>query len=93
MTLYLDTSSLVKLLRHQPGTETVRKLVKDATIVVTSLISTYRAVYTVRFTRAVYVLHVFQKKSTKGIATPKADVDLVKRRLQLAERHYELVYR
>jgi phage-related protein len=39
--------------------------------------STYRAIYTVRFERAVYVLHVFQKKSTKGIATPKTHVDLV----------------
>jgi len=50
--------------------------------------STYRAVYTVRFERAVYVLHVFQKKSTKGIATPKGDMDLVRRRLQQAQRHY-----
>jgi phage-related protein len=36
--------------------------------------STYRAVYTVRFEKAVYVLHVFQKKSRKGIATPKSDL-------------------
>jgi phage-related protein len=55
--------------------------------------STYRAVYTVRFAEAVYVLHVFQKKSTKGIATPKADVDLVKRRLKAAEGHYQQHYR
>src|SRR5437879_11043404 len=33
----------------------------------------YRAVYTVRYANAVYVLHAFQKKSKKGIATPKAD--------------------
>ena len=54
--------------------------------------STYRAVYSVRFKLAVYVLHVFQKKSTKGIATRMADIDLVRRRLQLAERHYKQFY-
>jgi len=43
---------------------------------------TYRAVCTVRFTRAVYVLHAFQKKSKRGIATPKADLDLIKQRLK-----------
>jgi len=43
---------------------------------------TYRAVYTVRFTDAVYVLHAFQKKSKSGIATPRTDIDLVKRRLK-----------
>jgi phage-related protein len=42
---------------------------------------TFRAVYTVRFSRAIYVLHVFQKKSKRGIATPKREIDLVKRRL------------
>ena len=41
----------------------------------------FRAVYTVRFPRAVYVLHVFQKKSKRGITTPKREIDLVKRRL------------
>jgi phage-related protein len=54
--------------------------------------ATYRAVYTVRFERVVYVLHAFQKKSTRGLATPQRDVDLVKRRLQAAERHYEQHY-
>ena len=48
----------------------------------------YRAVYTVRFQEAVYVLHVFQKKSTRGIETPKADVDLIKRRLREAEEQH-----
>jgi phage-related protein len=46
---------------------------------------TYRAVYTVRFETALYVLHVFQKKSTKGIATPKRHLNLIKRRLREAE--------
>ncbi len=49
---------------------------------------TYRAVYTVQFENAVYVLHVFQKKSKSGIATPKHEIELVRRRLAEAERHY-----
>lgn len=50
--------------------------------------SAWRAVYTVRFQDAVYVLHVFQKKSTKGIATPTREIDLIRRRLAEAERDY-----
>jgi phage-related protein len=46
--------------------------------------NTYRAVYTVRFEARVFVLHVFQKKSKSGIATPKADLDLIGRRLKFA---------
>jgi phage-related protein len=46
---------------------------------------TYRAVYSVRFDDAIYVLHAFTKKSKKGIATDKADVDLIKARLKWAE--------
>ena len=49
---------------------------------------TYRAVYAVRFKNAVYVLHAFQKKSKRGIATPKGDIDLIRRRLKEAESHY-----
>ena len=45
---------------------------------------TYRAVYTVRLAGRVYVLHAFQKKSKSGIATPKAEIDLVKQRLKRA---------
>ena len=47
---------------------------------------TFRAVYTVRFADAVYVLHVFQKKSKSGRATPQRDVKLIERRLREAER-------
>ena len=50
--------------------------------------NTYRAVYTVRFEKAVYALHVFQKKSRHGIKTPKQEVDLIKERLRQAEEHY-----
>ncbi len=46
---------------------------------------TYRAVYTVRFEGVLYVLHTFQKKSTKGIATPQRHLDLVRQRLRQAE--------
>ncbi len=46
---------------------------------------TYRAVYTVRFQEAVFVLHCFQKKSKSGIATPKKDMDIVHARLKVAE--------
>jgi|SRR5246127_1554799 phage-related protein len=48
----------------------------------------WRAVYTVRFQDAIYVLHVFQKKSTKGIATPTREIDLIKQRLAEAERDH-----
>jgi len=46
---------------------------------------TYRAVYTVKFTEAVLVLHCFQKKSKRGIATPKEDMDIIHARLKIAE--------
>ena len=52
----------------------------------------YRAVYTVRFEKAVYVLHAFQKKSPSGIRTAKRDVDLVGERLKTAARDYEEHY-
>lgn len=47
---------------------------------------TFRAVYTVRLAGSVYVLHVFQKKSKTGRATPKTEIDLIARRLREAER-------
>lgn len=46
---------------------------------------TYRAVYTVKFEEAVFVLHCFQKKSKRGIATPKEDMDIIGARLKVAE--------
>ena len=48
----------------------------------------WRAVYTVRFQDAIYVLHVFQKKSTKGIATPAREIERIRQRLAAAERDY-----
>ena len=49
---------------------------------------TYRAVYTVRFAGAVYALHAFQKKSKKGVQTPRQHIALVKERLRRAEEHH-----
>jgi phage-related protein len=46
---------------------------------------TYRAVYTVKFEEAVFVLHCFRKKSKSGIATPKEDMDIIRARLKVAE--------
>jgi phage-related protein len=53
---------------------------------------TYRVVYTVKFAKAVYVLHAFQKKSKRGIATPQQHVDLIKLRLKKAEKDYNARY-
>lgn len=54
--------------------------------------NTYRAVYTVRFTDACYVLHAFQKKSPKGRHTAQRDVELIRQRLKLAQQDYEERY-
>src|SRR5262249_13863984 len=51
--------------------------------------STYRVVYTVKFARSVYGLHAFQKKSKRGIKTPKQDRELIHERLKQAEEHYK----
>lgn len=48
---------------------------------------TYRAVYTVKIADKVFVLHCFQKKSTKGIETPKHEMDLIRERLKAAQAH------
>ena len=50
---------------------------------------TFRAVYTVKFATAIYVLHVFQKKSKTGSKTPPEEIELVRRRLKLAESDYK----
>ena len=51
---------------------------------------TFRAVYTVKFATAVYVLHAFQKKSKSGIKTPSEDMELIQRRLKAAETDYKM---
>ena len=53
---------------------------------------TYRAAYTVVFAGAVYVLHIFKKKSKSGVATPEPDKDVIRSRLKTAEEHYRSNY-
>jgi phage-related protein len=74
-------------LRH-PSTKILRGFGGSGVIEVieTDEGGTYRAIYTVKFEAAVFVLHCFQKKSKKGIATPKEDMDLVNARLKMAAK-------
>lgn len=51
--------------------------------------NTFRAVYAAKFEEAIYVLHCFQKKSKSGIATPKNDLELIKRRYHRAEQEHQ----
>lgn len=54
---------------------------------------TYRLVYTIKLPKAIFVLHAFQKKSKHGIKTPTQEIELIKRRLKVAEELYkELIY-
>jgi phage-related protein len=52
----------------------------------------FRTIYTVRFLGAVYILHAFQKKSKRGIATPQHEIELIRSRLRRAEEHYRTRY-
>jgi len=88
--------------RHRPGAYTAQQGMTDPAakplkgfggvrvmeIVERYRTDAYRAVYTAHFENAVYVLHVFQKKSKSGIATPKHEIELIRRRFAEAERHY-----
>jgi phage-related protein len=67
--------------RRIPERRSVLEIVVDQS-------DTWRTVYTVRFGDAIYVLHSFQKKSKKGIATPQKDMELIRQRLAAAERSY-----
>lgn len=49
----------------------------------------YRTVHTLRFAKAIYVLHAFQKKSKAGAKTPKSDIDLIRKRLSDAKEHHD----
>ncbi len=51
---------------------------------------TFQSVYTVKFATAIYVLHAFQKKSRSGIKTPTEDLELIRRRLKVAETDYKV---
>lgn len=76
-----ETDPAAKPLKGFGGARVMEIVERDAS-------GAYRAVYMVQFADAVYVLHVFQKKSKRGIATPKQDIDLIRRRLAEAERDY-----
>ncbi len=74
--------SVAKPLKHM-GSAGVLEIVDDFDG------NTYRAIYTVRFAEVVYVLHAFQKKSKRGVQTPRSDIDLVNLRLKHAEEDYK----
>ena len=75
-----DTHDAAKVLKGFGGAG-VLEVVED------DVGGTYRAVYTVKFAEAVFVLHCFQKKSKRGIATPKEDMDIIHARLKTAEAY------
>jgi phage-related protein len=58
-------------------------------VVATGIDGTFRIMYTVKLGNVVYVLHAFQKKSKRGIATPKAQIELIRRRLSVARMKHE----
>lgn len=76
-----ETDPAAKPLKGFGGARVMEIVERDAS-------GAYRAVYTAQFADTIYVLHVFQKKSKRGIATPKQDIDLVRRRLAEAERDH-----
>ncbi len=76
---YPDTA---KTLKGFGGGEVIELIQRDKA-------GTYRAVYTVRHEEVIIVLHVFQKKSNKGIATPKQEINLIHSRLKMAEEVYK----
>lgn len=73
-----DQHDAAKVLKGFHGAGVVEVVEDDAG-------GTYRAVYTVKFKEAVFVLHCFQKKSKRGIATPTEDMDIIHSRLKVAE--------
>jgi phage-related protein len=79
--------------QHPPSAKLMRDLGSGTVELVDDFAGdTYRAVYTVRFAAAVYVLHAFKKKSKRGAKTPQSDIELIKRRLKDAERDYAQRY-
>ncbi len=73
-----DRHDAAKVLKGFSGAGVLEVVEDDAS-------GTYRAVYTVKFEEAVFVLHCFQKKSKSGITTPKEDMDIIRARLKVAE--------
>lgn len=80
---------LVQTGQHPPSAKPLRGLGSGVLELVENFDGdSYRAVYTVRFSEAVYVLHAFKKKSKRGDKTPQTDVDLIKRRLKAADQDH-----
>lgn len=80
---------LVQTGQHPPSAKSLKGLGSGTLELVENFDGdTYRAVYTVRFKEAVYVLHAFKKKSKRGARTPQSDIELIKRRLKAAEDDY-----
>ena len=77
-----ETDPAAKPLKGFGGTRVMEIVERDRS-------GAYRAVYTAQFGDTIYVLHVFQKKSKRGITTPKQDIDLIRRRLAEAERDHK----
>ena len=75
-----DKHDAAKVLRGFGGAGVLEVVEDDAG-------GTYRAVYTVKFAEAVFVLHCFQKKSKRGIATPNEDIDIIHARLKIAQAY------
>ena len=73
-----DQDDAAKVLKGFGGAGVLKVVEDDAG-------GTYRAVYTVKYAEAVFVLHCFQKKSKRGIATPKSDMDIIRARLKVAD--------
>ena len=78
-----ETPPIAKVLKGFGGAGVLELIEDDAG-------GTYRAVYTVRYSSAIYVLHVFQKKSKRGAATPQSDLDLVDTRIKRAAKLHAL---
>jgi phage-related protein len=79
--------------QHPPSAKLLRGLGSGTVELIEDFAGdTYRAVYTVRFSTAIYVLHAFKKKSKRGRRTPQSDVDLIRRRLTEAARDYARRY-
>lgn len=80
---------LVQTGQHPPSAKPLRGLGSGTLELIENFDGdTYRAVYTVRFSEAVYVLHAFKKKSKRGSKTPQADIELIKRRLKVAAEEH-----
>lgn len=74
-----ERHAAAKTLKHFGSADVLELLADDRD-------GTYRAVYTVRFSEALFVLHVFRKKSKHGTSTDKADMRLIRERLKIAEK-------